>query len=153
MRVLHIINKTPVIQEVPDDYLLCSISGEFRPRIEFCNSEGVYCRTNCTGTYMMTCNEMSTLETEISAIKKSHKYGELLTLLCKEQVYYAGSISIDSIISDLLELKAKDPGARIVITQAGYYCEGVCADIYSPELVQKLNNINYYSIGNSTQNY
>ena len=55
-------------------------------------------------------------------------------------------------VADMIEaLSALPPGARLVMTQSGYYCYDEYADIYFPTPVEGEDNV--YSIGHSHQSY
>lgn len=153
MRVLHLVNKTPIIQEVPDSYILCSISGEYRAKEEY-TSNGVFqTRTNCTSTYLMPTKDMEALELEVQKIRLSKAYTELQRGLKKERELFHNSLSIDFLIQELQKIKDSNEDARIVVTQDGYYADGLCAHIHSPEKLGTFNDCTYYYIGHSSQNY
>ena len=52
-KVVNIIDLVPQIMEVSDDYMMCSVSGEYRPKSEFCDDSSNKIRTNCLKTYKM----------------------------------------------------------------------------------------------------
>lgn len=111
--VVHIIDEKVVVSEVPDEWIRCSVTGEFRPFEEFCGDGKDYqTRTNCTRAYMMPLSEWDyykgvrkRLAPEIERIQ------DKLYHWCQEKS--AGS-SIDEMVAMLLELKDRNPNARIV---------------------------------------
>jgi hypothetical protein len=157
MKIVNIIDSTPLIMEVPGDYIRCSISGEFRPRDEFCNDAGVQTRTNCTSTYLSKYTDNAVLSARTADIMCSMPFKSLVKQLQRSRELEANSIHIADMIATLLDLQSKNPQTRLVITQSGYYAEGGLADIYvAPELINKgpaCGDVDYYSLGDSTQNY
>ena len=153
MRVLHLINKIPVIQEVPNNYILCSISGEYRPKEEYTSNGTEQTRTNCTSTYLMSTEESKVLKLETEKIKLSNSYQNLRRELHNEQLLFNNSVSIDFLIEELQKIREVDKTAQIVITQDGHYADGICANIYSPQKLGTFNDCTYYHIGHSSQNY
>ena len=71
---LIIDKRVALIEEVPNNWRQCSVTGEFRPHEEFCNSEGKLSRTNCTFSYLLPSKEWDAIEKEVDTIKKSQEY-------------------------------------------------------------------------------
>ena len=153
-KVVNIIGLVPQIVSVPDDYMRCSVSGEMRPKSEFCNDLGVFTSTNCLKTYMMPPADMVNLDAQTKSVIDSVRFKQLTHRLRKEQEYISCSIPIDDMIESLRKLKSISPTARLCIMQEGYYADGAFADIYNePEFKIQIDDVKYYSLGISVQNY
>jgi len=149
--VLHIKDNTPVIEMVPDNWLQCSISFEYRPPEEFRNEGDQFqTRTNCTRTYKMRMAEMEALITSVREIISGDKYKSLANYFAEKNSYMGASISVQEMIDELLKL---NPSDRLLVTQDGYYAEGDLACVFEPELKKTIDSVNFYSIGHSSQNY
>ena len=113
---LHIVNGQPVIEEIPVNWIMCSVSGEFRPPEEFMR-DGVQCRTNCYRTFMMPFEEMNALKEQTREIFLSSayrfKYRELREIVEKQELLKS-SISIQDMIAKLQEIAQAYPHARFV---------------------------------------
>lgn len=149
MLVVNIIDGVPSIQNVPDNYLRCSVSGEFRPVEEF-ETNGVRSRTNCERTFKMPYEEMQALTAQTKQQMQSIGFKKLLNKLTTQITFRDNSIAVKDLIAQLQELP---DNARIVITQEGYYADGQLAEIHEPDIVRKTESELYYSIGHSAQNY
>lgn len=152
IRVVNIRDFYPRIEAVPVDHIRCSVSGEYRPPGEFMDDAGIQTRTNCTATYLMSVKDSLALKAKTIGIQRTQEYRNLVSALETEAEYFGNSVPVDEMIRDLTELQVKDPGARIMISQSGYYCNGHCAEIHSPELEYEANGTNFFSIGESSQN-
>jgi hypothetical protein len=157
MKIVNIIDGNPQIAEVPDDYIRCSISGEFRPRSEFCDENGIQTRTNCTSTYLAKHADNVVLSARTADIMHKMPFKSLASQLSRARSLEAMSVPIADMIATLLDLQSKNPNTRLVMTQNGYYADGDLADIYTvPELLAKVpacGEVDYYSLGSSSQNY
>lgn len=149
MLVVNIINGVPSISSVPENYIRCSVSGEFRAVSEF-ETNGVRSRTNCERTYKMPTEDMQKLSAQTKKVQDSLEYRKLERELTAQVTFYNGSIAVKDLIAQLQELP---DNARIVITQEGYYADGKLAEIHEPDIVRKTETELYYSIGHSAQNY
>lgn len=149
--VIHIIDTTPIISELPDDWIECSVTGEYRPPEEYRSFGKDYqTRTNCTKSYEMTFDLNKEASDKTKEIKKSREYKLLEKKLCNTQENKNQGIPVSVMIDSLMELLKDNPSARLVMTQEGYYCYDKFADVYLPE---KLNGYkDLYVIGHSSQN-
>ena len=112
--VAHIVNEKVVRQQVPDDWIQCSVLGEFRPPEEF-RQEGEInqSRTNCTRAYLMPLTEW---EHHKDVAKKLNKQLDAeWQKIRDEQLEKNAGASIDELIAMLQDLKNTNPDARIVI--------------------------------------
>ena len=141
-----------IIIEVPKDYIECSICGKYFPKESYCREgESYLSRTNCSSCYHSKMDDMRNLEEEVKKIKNSTKYKSVQTNWIKKKQFYGNSISVGEMIEALQKLSPTD---RIFIGQDGYYAEGNFAEIYIPEDFEYAdNNIYFYKIGHSSQNY
>ena len=157
MKIVNIIDGIPQMMEVPDDYIRCSISGEFRPRSEFCDENGIQTRTNCTSTYLAKHADNVVLSARTADIMREKPFKSLVGQLSRARELEAMSVPIADMIAILLDLQSKNPNTRLVMTQDGYYSQGGFAYIHTvPELLAKVpacGEVDYYSLGNSSQNY
>jgi hypothetical protein len=163
MRVVNIIGLMPdgtytsiKIDDVPDTYIPCSVSGEYLPRVEFSkHRDGSITMTNCYRTYEMTPEEMEVVRNHKNEIFKSKLYSNLASGLKEDGSFMGDSISVQDLIAQLQKLKPTD---RVCIQQDGYYADGKYASIYdTPEFVCEQNPLfgdaKLYSIGYSSQHY
>jgi len=141
-------NLLAVIQDVPESWRECSVTGEWRPKEEFMK-DGVLVRTNCEKSYNMSSDEMTTRNSKTNEFKKSVQYKNAVKRLEFTCDLNENSISVKDMIESLSELLANNPNARLVVTQAGYYADGKIASINTPELLVE----GFYSIGHSNQKY
>lgn len=145
---------TPQIMEVPDDYIRCSISGELRPKSEFCNDAGVQTRTNCVRTYFVPTARNAVQSVNTATLMAGPVFKKLQAQLVEEQALLANSQPIGDLIAALRKLQAQNPAARILMSQEGYYAEGRFADLYpEPQHYAKSQGVCFYSLGHSSQNY
>lgn len=153
--IVNVIDLVPAIMEVPDDYIQCSVSGEYRPHSEFCDETGKQDRTNCIGTYQLSTLEFNELRGKGITVMKGKIYRDLVNKLHKSVSYRDSSQSVDDVITMLMTLKEKEPNCRIVFTQEGYYADGRLASLYdTPEHAYDLiDGTKVFSIGHSCQNY
>ena len=150
MNVVNIVDGISRIMAVPDSYIQCSVSGEFRPPEEF-QRDGVQVRTNCIRTYNMSSDDMNVEQQAFLNIQKTADYKKLVKVLCDQNDALANSILVSTMIAWLRELVSQNPNARICMTQDGYYADGKFAQIHAPDVIDSTNNL--YSIGHSYQNY
>lgn len=149
MKVIDI-HDHPVIIEVPNNYIECSICGIYQERSSY-TSNGVYqTRTNCKSCYELPLADWSYLEESVQAKKNSIMYKQLLQSLKEESCAISNSISVQEMIKALQELPSN---TRLIIRQEGYYAEGNYADIYLPGHYKDIGEYSYYSIGISSQKY
>jgi hypothetical protein len=64
--------------------------------------------------------------------------------------YKKRSMTVRKMIDNLSCL---DPNSRLVITEDGYYSCSPIAKIFKPKFNKEINDIKYYAIGHSDQNY
>lgn len=111
--VVHIVDGQVTRAEVPSDWILCSISGEYRPTEEFHNEgEDHQSRTNCTKTYLMTISEMELMRTQV---KKLQPAVDKMTAAVRHEMQDKNAgIAIADYIVMLQKFAADNPNARIV---------------------------------------
>lgn len=153
-RVVNLINFEPVICDVDDSWLQCSVTGEFRPPSEF-SSDGInQTRINCTRAYTMPMSEMVLSKKLKKTVMESAKY-----LSMSMQLSVARSLNENSILAtDMIEIlrgliEFHGDNVRVCMTQEGYYAEGRFADIGEIHCLgaDYLGN-DVVSIGHSAQN-
>jgi hypothetical protein len=111
--VVHIVDGEVVRAEVPTDWILCSISGEYRPPEEYRNAgEAQQSRTNCTRTYLMPIDEMMLVKALIK--KLAPAVAKMSAAMYKENKELKAGLSIAECIAMLQEFAAANPNARIV---------------------------------------
>lgn len=139
-------------KQVPKNWIECSVCGEYyQPESYRKEDETHQTRTNCEVCYNMPYEEMKDLGVRINyEVKKSRRYLNAVMSLRNIINYENNSISVEDMIKYLSELPKN---SRLVITQEGYYAQGNLAQIYSPEEQFKTEDITYFSIGHSSQNY
>lgn len=119
-KVAHIVNGEAVISQVPDDWIECSVTGEYRPPEEF-RKEGEthQTRTNCTRAYLMPVKEWEgyeKLRKDPEIVKKLY----FMNLQIKEEALrnfmdtQAGT-SVEDLIAMLMQIQKQNPNARFVI--------------------------------------
>lgn len=152
-RVVTIVAGIPAIKEVPMDWIRCSVSGEYRPAIEFM-TDGVQTRTNCTRTKGLSLEDMEKESEQTKKIQNGPGFQHLAKTLSMTNSAFEYSIPVSEMIEQLQKIQQADPTARVLMTQNGYYADGKFADIHYPEKqLDGVDGISYYSIGNSSQNY
>jgi hypothetical protein len=127
--VVHIVDSQVVAQDVPDDWIECSVLGEYRPPEEFRKpGETTQTRTNCTRAYEMPLEEWEhhkkvklSLQQEIK--KKTNE-------LWQEKQNSVAGVSIDAMIAMLSSLQETNPNARIVVRLTGE------SELCGPEVAQ-----------------
>lgn len=118
MKVAHIIDEKVVVSEVPDNWIKCSVLGEFRPPEEYRNEgEDYQSRTNCTRAYMMPTSEW--VHHKEVAKKLKPELDRAIAKLGRELMEKTAGISVDSLIEMLLEIKAENPDARVAVCYDG----------------------------------
>lgn len=150
----HVIGLTesglPEVIQVPDDFIECSVSGEWHPPSSFRDAnENHQSRTNCEWTYRLSSTSMANLKAATEKAKNSVAYRTLLNQLKKDREALESSIPIQQMIDDLLELQKEFPDARVCVTQDGYYADGQFGWIGIEPV--KSNVANLFSIGHSSQ--
>ena len=150
MKVVNIINHELVISDVGDDWIRCSVSGEFRPPEEYCR-DGKMVRTNCIRTYKLSGREYDLEKENSTKLLSSTEFYAKQVIIRYEYENRNEGIAIHELIEILTDFAEKNPKARIVATQDGYYCEGLFADIHEPEAMKDYPDL--YSISHSSQNY
>ena len=111
--VVHIVEGQVTRAEVPSEWILCSISGEYRPPEEFRKEgEDHQSRTNCTKTYLMTISEMELMRTQV---KKMQPAVDKMTAAVRHEMQDKNAgIAIADYIVMLQKFAADNPNARIV---------------------------------------
>ena len=149
MKIIDI--RTVEVIDVPDDYICCSICGVYHPKSEYMkDNETTQSRTNCSSCYKTDIEKWEEIKTNVENTKKTRKYQTVKRELDDKLQYFGNSISVQEMIDYLLELAPTD---RIFIGQEGYYAEGKFADIFKPEFKKSYDNVHFYEIGYSSQNY
>jgi hypothetical protein len=111
--VVHIVEGVVTRAEVPKDWILCSISGEYRPPEEFRNEGQVQqSRTNCTRTYLMSIGEMELLKAQMKKLQPALQ--KMSAEVRHEMQEKTAGMSIAEYIAVLQEFAASNPNARIV---------------------------------------
>lgn len=137
--VIHIVDKQVVRQEVPENWMPCSVTGEYLAPEEFrWDGESYQTRTNGLKAYNMPQAEWA----EYAALCESlnDEIARQRKILQKEMFELKGGTSVDDLIAQLQSVKAANPNARIV-TKGDYGWEGTGVS-YTPEDGYK----NIYSI-------
>ena len=143
--------KTMTLIQVPDQWIQCSVCGEYHSPAAYRKpDQEKQSRTNCTSCYEMQWNDMKALEQQTFDIMKSWAYTNVRNKLKMVIAYKRNSISVEYMIAELQKLPAN---SRLVMTQEGFYAEGSLADIAYPELDNTIDDVAYYAIGHSSQNY
>ena len=109
--------RMPLIEEVPNDWRQCTVTGEYRPFEEFCDSDGKYVRTNALEAYHMPFDEMKKVKFEVHyLINYSSEYKNLYAELRKEKLreeFVKNSLTIKQLI---LKLQEYDQDKLVTIT-------------------------------------
>lgn len=111
--VIHIVDGQAVRSQVPNDWIKCTVTGEYRPPEEFRHGEeDRQTRTNCSRTYEMHISEWAhyrevqkQLEPEIKRMEKE---------LLKEIQENSDGIMLEHLIFYLQDYLAANPDARYV---------------------------------------
>lgn len=150
------------IDDVPNDFRMCSQTGEYLPQTEFglkILDDGTtrISRTNCERTYNMSKDDYNAIYESLKQVLKSKEYLAQKQRLTNRQNMLYNTMKIRDMIEALQKL---DPDDLVCVTQSGYYAEGYHAYIFEPTLEGKVDvNLdggivrNVYSIGHSTQTY
>jgi hypothetical protein len=136
--------------EVPDYYYECSVCGHYHP-IEQFRAETTTSgrdRTNCFSCYSMTGMNKLSIATQMK--KDSREYKNAIATLEKEKQFLDYSISVVDLAKALRKLPKT---ARVFVGQNGYYADGKFADCFLPELETTIDDVEFYEIGHSSQNY
>jgi hypothetical protein len=137
--------------QVPDNYIECSVCGQYHAPESYRKSgEDRMTRTNCETCYNLPYVDMQALTPATQKRKQSQLYRTSVHQLQTKILYRSNSISVEDMITALTALPA---GARLVITQEGYYADGNLAHIFTPETEGNIDNTDYYRIGHSSQHY
>lgn len=122
--VIHIVDGQAVRSQVPNDWICCTVTGEYRPPEEFRHGEDEHqTRTNCTRTYEMRISEWAhyrevqkQLEPEIKRLQQELEI---------ENADQNWGVPIGELITQLQEILAANPDARycgpdIEVKKGGY---------------------------------
>jgi len=132
--VVHIVDGHVVRAEVPTDWILCSVSGEYRPPEEYCKQgEQHQSRTNCTRTYLMPLNEMKLLSDSVKQLGRALE--KMKAEVRHEMQDKNAGMPIADYITMLQEIAASNPNARIV------YVDNGCFDVPYVQLMDGYNNL------------
>lgn len=127
MKVVHIIDGNVVCSEVPENWIMCSISGEYRPPEEFRNEGEVHqSRTNCTRTYLMPSSKIEILRESVNKMKQRVCKMENDIRIAK--INETAGIPILEYIETLKKFALENPSARIV---ADYDDLGAPEDLFN----------------------
>lgn len=147
-RVVHLKNFEPAIEEIPTNWIRCSVLGEFRPPEEFMR-DGKQVRTNCEAAYRMKLADMKAATLKAAAAEKSPRWTALMESLraevrlrCQDDEMNRNSVDVEVLIE---QLKALPKGSKVV-TRHTYVYDGekhVDFETPSPQIVKG----NVYSIG------
>lgn len=130
---------------VPEDYIECSLCGLYKDPLSYQNEgETKQSRTNCKECYHAPLLSHVDIRAHKDSLNKEHF--ELKRKLEKKDALRWNSVPVEELISALNKLPQ---GARVTITQEGYYACGDFAELLfnNPKLIDD----NTYSIGNSSQ--
>lgn len=108
--------RTPLIEEVPASWRKCSVTGEYRPYEEFCDSDGKLSRTNCTFSYLLPSKEWDAIENEVETIQKSKEYQTLVKKIQDDsdrEDFIKNCLTIKQLI---LKLQEHDQDMPVTIT-------------------------------------
>lgn len=143
--------KTCKEESVPDDYIECSVCGEYHPPASYRKEgEAHQSRTNCASCYEASSETWKNLEDFVARQKDSDKYKLTVRVLKLKKTYLENSIPVEDMIA---ALQALPEGSRLVMNHEGYYAAGPLANIFLPEHDSTFGESCYYSIGNSSQHY
>lgn len=119
--VVHIIEGQVTRAEVPNDWMLCSVFGEYRPPEEFRNEgQTEQSRTNCTRAYTMPYGEL--MLTAALTKKMQPAVNKMTAALYHEKQDNGAGISVTDYIAMLQVFAATNPDARIVDMWDGEVC-------------------------------
>lgn len=136
---------------VPTQWIQCSVCGQYKSPASYRKpGEERPSRTNCEICYNLPYDEFKQAEEKYEQTKKSREYKNSQQQLETKMEYADSSISVEDMIAALQQLPAN---SRLIVTQEGYYAEGKLAGIFYPEKEQLIDDVQYYSIGHSSQNY
>lgn len=147
------------IENIPDDYLQCTVTGEWLDRKEFCNEgEANIVRTNCFRSYCMSSEEISRTKKHYKDITLGAEFRGLSQKVSQYINMRSNSISVKDMIEALSKL---NPDDLLIVTQEGYYADSGIASINTPVLVSEMDNFlnnngtkeRFFTIGHSVQNY
>ncbi|QHS09057.1 hypothetical protein [Sinimarinibacterium sp. NLF-5-8] len=150
-KVINIIDGIPKIDTVPDDYIECSVSGEYRPPAEF-QRDGKMVRTNCLRTFNLPDQFFAAEKKRTAIVKASREYLRLARQLEDQTNQLSASMPVEDLIAALQALPA---GSRVCIEQDGYYAHGAFACLYEKpqEVSGSALNEPLFSLGQSSQPY
>ena len=122
------------ITEVPVNHIECSVCGLFRPPESYRREgESHQSRTNCEICYNLKMEDFEEVKDRVARMKSSSKRKSIERKLKRENTYLGMSLTKEELIEALEKLP---DGARVVITQSGYYSDCELASFYSePERV------------------
>lgn len=151
------------IIETPIGWMQCSVSRDWYPPKEFQDDQGRQVRTNCRATYEMEgmaefkkkCEAIwDATDNDSRAIRDHYRRIEAdlsLQSCIRDSGYTVGELL------DMLQKLPKD--ARVIMTQDGYYAEGILAYMQPPTRFMQHHKdfdcfgAEVYVIGHSSQNY
>ena len=142
-----------LIQEVPNNWRQCSVSGEWRPLEDFgLTKHGYPSRNICDRVFNMNRDSYYRLYESFEKLKKSNDYKEKELLVEGDKNLTHNTMKV----SELIELLNKlNPDDLVCMTQSGDYAEGERAEIFAPKLIFKkmdfFGKTTIYSIGHSSQ--
>lgn len=111
--VIHIVDGQAVRSQVPNDWIRCTVTGEYRPPEEFRHGEeDRQTRTNCSRTYEMHISEWAHYQEVQKQLQPEIKRMEKALLM--EIQDNSDGIPIDQLIHELQEILAANPNARYV---------------------------------------
>lgn len=141
--------KTLSLIQVPATWIQCSVCGVYHSPSEYRKpDQEKQSRTNCTSCYNMQWDDMQDLKQRTADRFKSREYKAVADYLKTGMTYKRNSISVEDMIYMLQKLPAN---SRLIMTQGGYYADGVLADIHDPVIDKTIDDVTYYAIGHSSQ--
>ncbi len=136
--VVHIVNEAVQVDSIPDDWIKCSVLGEFRPPEEFRgDGKDHQSRTNCTRAYLMPMKEWE-YHKEVQK-KLASEIARQSDILYTEQQEKTAGISIDELIATLQQFRQQHPSARIVVCDE----DGDLSTVSTPQRVDGFKNVFY----------
>lgn len=111
--VVHIVEGQAVRAEVPSDWILCSVFGEYRPPEEFRNEgQAQQSRTNCTRAYELPFGDMQLVSALTNKLQRD--VDKLQAAVYHEMQEKNAGVSVTEYIAMLQVFAASHPNARIV---------------------------------------
>lgn len=148
-RVMSVKTCEPI--DVPKNYICCSVCGSWEhPRMFTKREDGVQDRTNCKTCYEAPQESWKEIQENKQDTINSLKYQFNLQKLSESKSYTDNSISVEEMIKALQDLPK---GSRLYVGQEGYYAEGKFASIFLPVETKVIDEVHYFEVGYSSQNY